>query len=158
RVMVAGGRWPIDDAASAMVVQVLEIQGAEAGRMNHTQLNQAKLAKVDLEGVDTVVLSYLHPSSLNHARYAVQRVKRAKSGIRVGLFMPSQPEDMDGAAIAKRVNADFVAATIYQVASEALAEKATARPALKRKRPRVAVRPKSPAKAGAKAPAQSAKA
>lgn len=133
-IAVAGGRWPIDDAASAMVSQVLEIQGATARRLDHAELELTRLARADLDGIDTIILSYMSPASLNHARYAVQRIKRAKRGVRVGLFMPAEAGEIDASAVARRVNADFVATSIAQTVTMALTESAPARPALRPRR------------------------
>lgn len=139
-LICAGGRWPIDDAAAAMVGQVLDIQGAETRVITHDQLETARISQLELGSIDTVILTYVNPSSLNHARYAVQRLKRARKGLRVGLLLPNLPEDTATDAIAKKANADFAGATIAETARQALGELKTARPAIKRKATRPASR------------------
>jgi predicted PurR-regulated permease PerM len=132
-LLCSGGRWPIDDAAAAMMSQVLDIQGAETRLTTHSQLDPANIRKLDLAGIDTVILTYVNPSTLNHARYAVQRLKRAREGLRVGLLLPNLDEKTIADAVTKRTNADFAAATIRDTARQALGELTPARPAVKRK-------------------------
>lgn len=152
-LVCAGGRWPIDDAASAMIGQVLEIQGATMRQLSHNEIEQSNLKKIELDGVDAVILSYMNPESLSHARYAVQRIKRTRRGLRVGLFAPNQPEDKDLEALARRANADFVARTVAQAVTLGLTEGSPALPALRRKR--TASKVKRPAKKnGAKVAAE----
>src|SRR5690606_22028128 len=83
-----GGRGEIDDAAGAMVAQVLEVQGAQASVASHRSLEPAHFGKLPLEGVDTVVITYLNATSLAQARHAVRRLKRRKAKLRVGLLVP----------------------------------------------------------------------
>lgn len=146
RIICSGGRWAIDNAAAAMTAQIFEVQGAQVLALGYDDFMQSRLAKVDLAGIDCVVLAYLNPASINHARYSVQRIKRARRGVRVGLLMPSQPADMDREQIAKRSNADFVAGTVAEIVKLALTQVAEpVRPALRRKRARVAAKPKAAA-------------
>lgn len=139
-LICAGGRWPIDDAAAAMVGQVLDIQGAETRVITHDLLETARVSQLDLGASDTIILTYVNPSTLNHARYAVQRLKRARKGLRVGLLLPNLPGGASTDAIAKKANADFVGATIAETARQALGELKPARPALKRKTTRPVAR------------------
>lgn len=132
-LICAGGRWPIDDAAAAMMAQVLAAQDASAVSVSHRQVEPGQLAKLTLTGIETVVLTYLNPQPLNHARFAVQRLKRARRGIRVGLHLPALSSDMPAEEAIARTNADFIAPTIAEVAKFGLAAPEKARPALRRK-------------------------
>ena len=72
-----GGRGELDDAAAAMLGQVLEAQGASARVLGHALLEPGKARSLPVEGADRLVLVYMNPQSQQHARYMVRRLKRA---------------------------------------------------------------------------------
>ncbi|MBZ9797745.1 AI-2E family transporter [Mesorhizobium sp. ES1-4] len=111
-VLCAGGRGELDDAAAAMLAQVLEIQGATVSKAGFADLELANIRRLELEKVDTVVVGFLNRDSVKHARFLVRRLKRAKAALRVGIVFWSQSanEDKEAAAkLAHDINADFVA-------------------------------------------------
>jgi predicted PurR-regulated permease PerM len=119
-----GGRGEIDDAAAAMLAQVLEVQGATVVAASHASLDAVRIRDMALDDVDTVVVAFLNGNSKAHARNLVRRLKRLKRDLRVGVFIPlangtdaplMKPED---------ANADFVAVTMAAAAAAALAEAA----------------------------------
>ena len=117
-----GGRGEIDDAAAAMMAQVMEVQGAEVSVVSHEMLLPERFGELALEGVDTIVLAYLNTSSLAQARHAVRRLKRWKSSnLRVGLLVPDGDQAV-AAMTPENTNADFVVTTIAAAVREALTE------------------------------------
>lgn len=132
-----GGRGEIDDAAAAMVAQVLETQGAEASVTGHRIFEPEHFAGLALGGADTVVIAYLNAASLAQARHAVRRLKRRKAKLRVGLLVPMAEEaDNRGAITEDGSGADFVTATVTEAVRRALAQE-SAKPlkALPKRRP-----------------------
>jgi hypothetical protein len=119
-----GGRGEIDDAAAAMMAQVMEVQGAEVTVASYEMLKPERFGELALDGVDTVVLVYLNASSLAQARHAVRRLKRWKSRtLRVGLLVPAtEGLDPETAMTAEKTNADFAATTIAAAVHDAFAE------------------------------------
>lgn len=116
-----GGRGDIDDAAAAMLAQVLQAQGATATAVPHTKLRRQVLRATDFTSVDTALLVYLNAASAMHARYCVRRLKKLHRGLRVGVLVPEQAgsgKNMDTATL----NADFTAATIRKAVTLGLAE------------------------------------
>ena len=124
RLVCMGGRGEIDDAAAAMMAQVMEVQGAEVTLVSHETLLPERFGELALEGVDTVVLAYLNTSSLAQARHAVRRLKRWKSGtLRVGLLVPDgEAAGATGAMTQENTNADFVVTTIAAAVRDAFTE------------------------------------
>lgn len=123
-VLCAGGRGPLDDAAAAMLAQVLEVQGATVSRASFVDLEPSTIRRLELGGVDTVVVGFLNQDSVKHARFLVRRLKRAKADLRVGIalwfkFDGADKEDADN--MAKDISADFVASGMVQAALGALA-------------------------------------
>lgn len=122
KLVCMGGRGEIDDAAAAMMAQVMEVQGAEVSVVSHEMLLPERFGELALEGVDTIVLAYLNTSSLAQARHAVRRLKRWKSSnLRVGLLVPDGDQAI-AAMTPENTNADFVVTTIAAAVREALTE------------------------------------
>lgn len=111
-VLCAGGRGELDDAAAAMLAQVLEVQGATVSKAGFADMEPASIRRLELETVDTVVVGFLNRDSVKHARFLVRRLKRAKAALRVGIVFWSEAaaEDKETAdKLARDLNADFVA-------------------------------------------------
>lgn len=111
-VLCAGGRGELDDAAAAMLAQVLEVQGATVSKAGFADMEPASIRRLELETVDTVVVGFLNRDSVKHARFLVRRLKRAKAALRVGIVFWSEAaaEDKEAAGkLARDMNADFVA-------------------------------------------------
>ena len=112
-MLCAGGRGELDDAAAAMLAQVLEVQGATVAKASFVDMEPAGIRHLDLDTIDTVVVGFLNRDSLKHARFLVRRLKRAKAGLRIGIVFWSDAEEGDawkeGQALAADISADFVA-------------------------------------------------
>ncbi|MER8445302.1 AI-2E family transporter [Mesorhizobium sp. M1066] len=111
-VLCAGGRGELDDAAAAMLAQVLEVQGATVSKAGFADMEPASIRRLELATVDTVVVGFLNRDSVKHARFMVRRLKRAKAALRVGIVFWSEAaaEDKETAdKLARDMNADFVA-------------------------------------------------
>lgn len=147
-LLFIGGRGSLDDAAAAMVAQVLEVQGAEVRRAPSDMLDTGNIGTLPLDEVDTVVLTYLNPQSATHARYAVRRLKRLNPDVRVGLFMPSgaYAERTGEAVSAEQISADFITSTLPDTMVHGFADEKPVR--LKTTRKRLTARRKPAAKAG----------
>ncbi|QKC70693.1 AI-2E family transporter [Mesorhizobium loti] len=111
-VLCAGGRGELDDAAAAMLAQVLEVQGATAPKAGFADMEPASIRRLELEAIDTVVVGFLNRDSVKHARFLVRRLKRAKAALRVGIVFWSETGNGDkeaAARLAEDISADFVA-------------------------------------------------
>lgn len=124
-VLCAGGRGELDDAAAAMLAQVLEVQGATASKASHSDMEPAGIRHLKFDKVDTLVVGFLNANSVNHARYLVRRCKRAKPALRVGIVFWSETGGSDkeeAVKLADDINADFVAFGIIDAAIGALSD------------------------------------
>ncbi|WP_292544110.1 AI-2E family transporter, partial [Mesorhizobium sp.] len=70
-VLCAGGRGELDDAAAAMLAQVLEVQGAEATKAGFADLEPGGVRRLELDALDAVVIGFLDRDSVKHARFLV---------------------------------------------------------------------------------------
>jgi len=144
-VLCAGGRGELDDAAAAMLAQVLEVQGATASTAGFADMEPASIRRLELETIDTVVVGFLNRDSVKHARFLVRRLKRAKAALRVGIVFWSETgnDDKEAAAkLAQDINADFVAHGMVDAVTGALSNEPPVALKLvaKRRRPRAAPR------------------
>jgi predicted PurR-regulated permease PerM len=120
-LLCVGGRGDIDDAASAMLTQLFEIQGATALSLAHSDTEVMRALKSD-EAIDTVVFAFLNGNSKTHARNLVRRLKRLKPSLRVGLFVPlANGKDYPRLTL-EDTNADFVTLTLADTVRAALTE------------------------------------
>ncbi|RWA65417.1 MAG: AI-2E family transporter [Mesorhizobium sp.] len=122
-VLCAGGRGELDDAAAAMLAQVLEVQGAGASRASFTALEPSAIRRLDLGSIDTAVIGFLNRDSTKHARFMVRRLKRLKPKLRVGIVFWSEIGNGDTEAAAKLasdLNADFLAYGMVDAVTGAL--------------------------------------
>ncbi|RVD55594.1 AI-2E family transporter [Mesorhizobium sp. M2D.F.Ca.ET.185.01.1.1] len=138
-VLCAGGRGELDDAAAAMLAQVLEVQGAEATRASFADLEPSAVRRLELEAADAVVIGFLNRQSTQHARFMVRRLKRIKAKLRVGIVFWSEVGNGDGEAAAElagTLNADFVAFGMVDAVTGALSNKPAVmlKPAHRRRR------------------------
>jgi predicted PurR-regulated permease PerM len=75
-VLCVAGRGSLDEAAAAMLAQLLEKHGIGARVVPSEAVSVANLVRLDVTGVQMVCLSYLEPGSFTNARYLVRRLRR----------------------------------------------------------------------------------
>ena len=126
-VLCAGGRGELDNAAAAMLAQVLTVHGASASMVEHHTLDPTRIRALDLNGVHAVVIGFLNAKSVPQARYAVRRLKRSRSSLRVGVVFWARAEALSDLKLSATINCDFVAHTIPQAIAGALSDDATVR-------------------------------
>ncbi|WP_269933323.1 AI-2E family transporter [Aminobacter sp. HY435] len=122
-VLCIGGRGELDNAAASMLAQVLTVQGAEASTAGHLDVEPGRIRDLPLGKIDTAVVGFLNADSLNHGRFLVRRLKRAKPALRVGIVLWSDAlPTRGGESLAQELNADFVAFDLAGAATAALAD------------------------------------
>jgi predicted PurR-regulated permease PerM len=122
-IACAGGRGELDDAAAAMLVQVLKAQGATASYMEHTSLSPGRIKQLSIDGLETIVIVFLNPSSVQHARYMTRRLKRSRPSLRVGVLLCNKTNGtIEPIKLIAEVGDGFVASTLTEAAAQSLAE------------------------------------
>ncbi|GAA2835503.1 putative PurR-regulated permease PerM [Aminobacter aminovorans] len=122
-VLCIGGRGDLDNAAAAMLAQVLTVQGASASTASHTDVDPANIRNLPLGTFQTAVVGFLNSDSLHHGRYVVRRLKRAGKGLRVGIVLwADAAPGRDAEKLAAELNADFVAYDMMSAATGALSD------------------------------------
>ncbi len=123
-VLCIGGRGAIDDAASTMLSQIIEVQGAKVVVASHAVLSERRSLESNIENIDTVVVSFLNGNSKSHARQIVRRLKRLNALMRVGILMPMANGQSHARITADEIGADFVAMSLSEATKLALTQTA----------------------------------
>ncbi len=93
-VLCIAGRGPLDEAASAMLAQLLGKHGIGSRMVSYEAVSRARIAGLETSGVVMVCLSYLDiTGSPAHLRFLVRRIKQRFSGaaILVGIWPATDP-------------------------------------------------------------------
>jgi predicted PurR-regulated permease PerM len=88
-VLCIGGRGPFDDAAAAMLVQLLEKHGVRARLEPDRAVTSSNIVRLDSAGVAMVCLSYFElGNSPAHLRHSIRRIRRQmpKAKVLAGLW------------------------------------------------------------------------
>ena len=75
RVLCVGARNNLDEAAANLLAQTLRQRGAQADVVSCETVSARNIVAVGTSGASAVVLSYLNPTSLPHARRMVRRMR-----------------------------------------------------------------------------------
>ena len=127
-VLCVGGRGELDDAAAAMLAQVLTAQGATARMIEHHTMAHTSIKGLDLSRAHAIVIGFLNAESVAHARYMVRRLKRSQGSLRVGVVFWTLTEDAIGhARLSATINCDFVAHTMSQAVTGAVSDEPAVR-------------------------------
>lgn len=139
RIIVAGGRSNLDDVAAQMLGHALSAEGAGVTAVARAELMALTMLSTDMPKPKCLVLSFLDPNPSRASLLIVRRIKRAIPGLRVGAViweMPSVLQETVGlshpsrrtASVATReldeIGADFVATTMDEAMTMAIAEEA----------------------------------
>ena len=121
-VLCVAGGGPLDEAAAAMLAQVLEKRGFAVRVVPSRQVSSGNIHGLDVEGVETVVISYLDAAGLANARYLVRRLRRRlPAGVTVLLGWWAQTEaGVDRSNAVDTTGADAIVTSLAQ-AVEAVA-------------------------------------
>jgi predicted PurR-regulated permease PerM len=128
-IACAGGRGDLDDAAAAMLGQVLKAQGATTRWIDHRSLEPDRLRDLSLDNAETLVIVFLNPKSVQHARYMVRRLRRSRPAVRVGVMLWNETSDaLEPVKRIAEIGSDFVSRTLTEAAGQALSTQISERP------------------------------
>ncbi|TPG49907.1 AI-2E family transporter [Roseomonas nepalensis] len=130
-VLCLAGRGPLDEAASAMLSQLLEKHGVGARVVPHEASSREQVGQLDPTGVAMVCISYLDISgNPAHLRYLLRRLRQRLPGVPllVGLW-PEGEAVLTDKAQAKAVGADYFTASLHDAVTQCLKVAASGAPA-----------------------------
>jgi hypothetical protein len=113
-VLCIAGRSPLDEAACAMLSQLLTKHGVKARFEGPEILAPGKITRLPDDGVAMVCLSYLDADlSSAHVRYAVRRIRRRLPNARLAACFWMPEDNADRARdLCQTAGADFCATTL----------------------------------------------
>jgi len=123
-VLCVAGRGSLDEAAAAMLGQLLGSRGIAVRLVPSVAVSAENLFRLDVADVDTVCLSYLEPGSFTNARYLVRRLRRGLPNVRifVGFWTLGDNEGRQVEAL-RETGADLVVTSLRQAVEQITTEK-----------------------------------
>ncbi|HYF07001.1 MAG TPA: AI-2E family transporter [Acetobacteraceae bacterium] len=122
-ILCIAGRGPLDEAAAAMLAQLLGKHGLGATLLPHAAVARDQLARLDVEGVRMVCISYLEiAGSPAHLRYLIRRLRQRlpKTPILVGLW-PAEEAVLSDTALQAAIGANVYTATLRDAVAACVA-------------------------------------
>ena len=118
-VLCVAGRGSLDEAAAAMLAQLLARRGIAARVVSSEAVAAETLFRLDVADVRLAFLSYLEPGGFTNARYLVRRLRRrlADAPILVG-FWTLSAEDANERDALHETGADLVATSLRQAVEQ----------------------------------------
>ena len=118
-VLCLAGKGPLDEAASAMLAQLLGKHGLGARTAPHEASSREAIASLDVSEVTMVCISYLDISGTpSHLRYLIRRMRRKlpHAPILVGLW-PSDDEVLKEERVRAIIGADYYVTSLREAVS-----------------------------------------
>jgi len=117
RVLCVAGPGPFDEAATAMLAQLLDKHGIGARTIHHTEVSRRHVGTLDVTGIGMACICYLDPgASLASARYLGQRLRHRlpkEAPLVIGLW-PSDDPELSPDKIAGHIGADHFASCLKE--------------------------------------------
>ena len=113
-VLCVAGRGPLDEAAAAMIAQLLGKHGLRARVIPHATVSRSNIDALDVSGVAMVCVSYAEITGTpSHLRYLLRRIRQRVPGapILVGLW-PEEEAVLHDDRLRAAVGADYYATTL----------------------------------------------
>ena len=115
-VLCLAGKGPLDEAAAAMLAQLLGKHGLGARVVTYESASRERIASLDVSGTAVVCITYLDISGTpSHLRYLVQRLKRKlpHAPILVGLWSP-EAGVMREPRVRAIIDADYYSTSLHE--------------------------------------------
>jgi predicted PurR-regulated permease PerM len=120
RILCAGGRGELDDAAAMMLAQVLERKGWPVWLASSDAMGQASGLREELLKTDLIFISYLNAESVAHARYTVRRLRRLNRKAVIGVvFWDEGMRAETPEHLREAIRCDFLVRSIGEAVAQA---------------------------------------
>jgi len=118
-VLCVAGRGSLDEAAAAMLAQLLERRGIHARVVPYGAVSVANLSQLDVTDVQMACLSYLELSSLANPRYLVRRLRRRLPQAKiVNGFWTMTAQEAEERNVLTATRADLIATSLEQAVEQ----------------------------------------
>ena len=113
-VICIGGKWEVDTIAAAMLTHALALKGIAAHHRPAASIGADYIARLDLEGADTVCLSYFTSEPTIPARHFCRRLRRRWPRLRIVLAFWNAPAELLTDDTIASIGADVVVTSIEE--------------------------------------------
>lgn len=122
-VLCVAGRGALDEAAAAMLAQLLLKHGIGARVVGSRAVLPANALQLDPAGVAMVCLAYLRPTGFGNARFVARRLRRnlPQAKILLGLWTQTRAE-IEGSNILAEFEVDFAVTSLAQAVDRVVTE------------------------------------
>ena len=123
-VLCVAGRGPLDEAANAMLAQLLAKHGVGVEQAPHEAVSRAHIGRLDPAGIAMVCISYLEVTGTpTHLRYLLRRVRQRLPGvpILVGLW-PAEDATLKDDRLRTVLGADHYVSSLRDAVNACLEE------------------------------------
>ena len=123
-VMCLAGRGPLDEAASALLAQLLRKHGLGAQVVGFESASRGQIGQLPVGSVAMVCISYLEISgNPSHLRYLLARLRSRlpNAKILVGLW-PAEDKVLSDDALRRQIGSDFYTSSLHDAVEVCLAE------------------------------------
>jgi predicted PurR-regulated permease PerM len=130
-VLCIAGPGPFDEAATAMLVQLLGKHGINARLVHHAEASRRRIATLDVTGIAMACLCYLDPAaSLASLRYLGQRLRHRlpKDAPLLIAFWPDDDPELNADKVTSHIGADRFASCLQAAVNECVEAARTANP------------------------------
>ncbi|HRN77479.1 AI-2E family transporter [Ottowia sp.] len=118
RVACIGGRWTIDALAADMAAHVLALQSIGSRVVPPGEMTSEYFARLDLQGVELVCLSYFSTDPSTLAKYFVRRLQRRWPEVRVVVAAWSEPSTGSETLSAQQIGAAAVVGSMEELLAQ----------------------------------------
>src|SRR5579883_175688 len=122
-VLCVAGRGALDEAAAALLAQLLDGYGIGARILPAQAALAANLAHFDAASVQVICLSYLDAGSFTHARYLVRRLRRKapSAPILVGFWALAEEDQSRRDSVLRATGADHLVISFRETIEDIVA-------------------------------------
>jgi predicted PurR-regulated permease PerM len=117
RVVCLGGKWDIDALAAEMVAHALCLEGVAAKALPAATVDAHYVANLELEGTETVCLSYFSENPAMQARHLAKRLRLRWPDLQIVIAAWNAPEELLHDKALPRLYADAVVTSLQEAVS-----------------------------------------
>jgi predicted PurR-regulated permease PerM len=122
-ILCVAGRGSLDEAAAAMLAQLLARHGIGARVVPSQAASTANIAQFEAADVKMICLSFLEPGGFTSARYLARRLRRRLPGAKILLGLWTlEPPDIEARDALKETEVDLVVTSLAQAVECVLAD------------------------------------
>lgn len=114
RVLCIGLRWEVDALSAQMAAHALAAAGLPALALPPAAVGAERIAGLDLQGADVVLLCGFNPQPQTHARYVARRLRRRSPDTRVLLALWNAPPELAQPGAPAALEADALATSLAE--------------------------------------------